>query len=495
MPRLLLFIFLLTGFSKLYSQSQTLGISKDFLKSSTDLQTVSLNNVIAYVSNNSDKKVDIVATDYSLKKKWNLVLDGYLHTAENLGGNILILASTDFTLFTRFNSEFKAYLINTSTGKILKEKMLYEGDNSYHTIPYALMSRDNKRFTLATRETGLKRTMKVGVGAIGLLYTIKKTTENGNKIKSFNVATFDENLEPIEKISPDLPEGNFVGVERTVNNDLYIAVAENKKGITISKYPAGKDVSAKTVTESFSVSGGLFGLDQLNEHVHFAADTINNNTVYIWGSFRTDNEFLTMFNRYDFESGNHKKFNKVFTQQDIRELEKLYTPVNKDLKKLSIAHPKFLKVKKAVIDDTGYYLVISDTQYSPASQSSPPSPFCDGIILFSLDKNLKEKSLLTIPRAYSGVYSAQYAMYKQNSKMYLLTSIGDRAQFLAAKINTESAKLESLQVIEPDNSGRADEPNLNNAVLTGNALILPAWDFKAAFGKIKFDVNLYQLRW
>jgi hypothetical protein len=492
----LLCLFAILCLSSVRAQVKTLNYKNEFFKGSTDLTSLRLSkNAVAFVSNDNDKDVEISCTDNSGNTKWTAKVNGYLQSAEVLGQNLLVLVSTDFTFFTRANSEYKAYLISQDKGAVIKSKVLFTGNNEYHTIPYVLVSKNKKTLTLATRETAVKRNVKVGLGAVGTLYTIKKTINQGNQVKSFNVLTYGENLEEIGAISPILPDGDFIGIQKTINDDMYIAVSENKKGITISQYLPNTEKSVKSVTEPFSYYGGLLGIGHLNEQISFFADTISNNGVYLTGSFKTGDDYITMFNRYDFAGNKHKRFKKSFTKTEVKGMEKSYVPVNKDFKKLKLADARSLELVKVVVHENGYFMMLTDYSHTTPGQYAPAMPYSEGIIVYNLDKELAIKTISTIPRSYLGKFKSCLNVYPKNNALYIMASQDNSANFILARINTNSGKLEDMQLSEPAKAGKTDYASLGNALITDNNIILPVFDFKLAMNKVKYDVQLYSLGW
>lgn len=69
------------------------------------------------------------------------------------------------------------------------------------------------------------------------------------------------------------------------------------------------------------------------------------------------------------------------------------------------------------------------------------------------------------------------------------------AKFVIGKINAQTGKLEMMQLTEPAKVGRTDYAGLDQAIISDNNIILPVLDRKLAIGKIKCDVQLYQLAW
>lgn len=479
------------------AQFKSIDSKKDFFKGSTSLTSLRLNKAaIAFVSNDSDKAVEIICTDNSSNKKWAARVEGYLQSAEVLGDNLLIMVSTDFTLFTKSNSTFKAYLINPDKGTIIKEKILFTGNNNYYTLPYVLISKDKKVLTLATRETAIKRNVKIAPGFVGAMYTLKKLSDQGNVIKAFNVLSYDENLVEKNAVSPVLPEGDFIGIQKTINDDIYVAVSQNKKGITISKYLPNTEKAIKSITEPYSYYGGFLNMGHLNESINFYADTINNNTVYISGSFKNGDDYITMFNKYDFASDKHKRFKKSFTKSEVKAMKKSYEPVNKEFKKLKLAEAKDFELAMIAIHENGYFMVLSDHRTTQATtMNSGLFHYSEGIIVYNLDQNLTIKTISTIPRDYLGKTPSSINLCVKDDYLYVFGSHEHHARFMVGKVNIATGKLEDVQSVEPAKANNSNFANLTNAIFSPSRIIMPVLDYKLAFGKIKFDVDLYQFSW
>lgn len=492
----LLIAFNLFVFYNTYSQVKTLNYKHDFFKGSTAITSVRLNkDAIAFVSNDGDKAVEITCTDNGTNIQWSTQLEGYVRDAKLLGENLLIIVSTDFTVMTSANSTYKAYLVGARKGNLLKSKVLFSGNNDFHTIPYVLISKDKKTLTLATRETAVKRNVKIGVGTLGALYTIKRTIDQSNKIKSFNVLTFDDNLEEKGAISPVLPDGDFIGIQKTLNDDMYIAVSQNKQGITISQYLPGSEKALKSINETFSYYSGMIGTEHLNEQIKFFADTLSGNAIYITGSFKTGDEYVSIFNKYDFVKNQHKRFKKVFNKSEIKEMEKAFKPVNKEFKKLSLGGPKCMELQEVVVHKDGYFLIISDESVTAPGQYSGPVPYSEGIIVYSLDRELIPKTISTIPRYFVGYPKPCLKIYLKDNSVYIFASHETHANFIIAKVNLISGKVENLQLTEPSKAGRTDYSQLSEAIMSDDRILLPVLDPKLSMLKVKSDIQLYQLAW
>lgn len=243
-----------------------------------------------------------------LKKVWSTNFPGYLKYASELGNNILVVFETDGTMMINTNSEFKAVLLNSANGEIVKESMLFKGNNDFLTFPYLMVTKDKKSFLLATRETGLKRNVKFGLGAIGAMYAIKKTDDQGNQTNSFIITKFDSNLNQIAQFSPDLPDGDFIGVDASSDNSIYLASVQDNSSINISKYNFGVKSPIKVLTENVSFNTGLLKMDRINKYLGFSIDTAKNNLAYVYGCFDSGDGNEMLLSRFNFVSGKVDEF-------------------------------------------------------------------------------------------------------------------------------------------------------------------------------------------
>ncbi len=483
--------------NSLLVQSQTTTKNTDFFKGSTAIQTFKSGNLLYLASNENDKAVKIICTSDNLGKNWEQTVEGYMQFTGSLDNKVLVVVSTDFTLFTRANSIYKAYVLDAKTGKMLKEKVIFSGNNDYFTYPEVIVAKDRKSFSLITRETSMKRNVKLAPGGLGAIVLAKKMSAENNKIRAFTVTSFNAGLDVTEALSPALPEGDFIGAVKTINNDLYVAVSQEKKGITIAKFDSGQEKASKTITEPFDHSAGTLGIAKLNQFVKLFADTINNNTVYLKGSFKNDDDFICMLHRYDFALMNHKKFSKTFTKADFKAMEKAYTPLNKEFKSLELGRSKDVELLKVLESDNGYLLIMGDVHDVPKTMGSnlPPTFAANGIIVYSVDKDFKLKSVSTVPRRYDQVLYPEISAYYKNGAWYLFLSHDYRANVILAKLNEFSGQLEEIKLIEPNKASKSDLPGLSQLLVTDSHLFLPVMDPKMAFGKTKFDVNLYDIEW
>ncbi|WP_207426712.1 hypothetical protein [Pedobacter sp. SYSU D00535] len=476
--------------------AQTINKTADLIEGSTGITTFKSGDQLYFASKDNDKAVKLVALSSSGAKKWEQSMEGYLQHAGCLGGKVLVVVSTDFTLFTRENSTYKAYLLDSKTGKIENQKLLFNGNDEYYTELDVVVGKDAKTFSLIIRETGVKRNVKVAPGALGAMVVAKKMANEAKEVRRFTTMSFNSSLEVIEALSPVVPAGEFIGAVKTLNNDLYIAVCDGKTGVSITRFEAGKEKPSKTVTDSYDYVGrGLLGGGTLGEQLRLFSDTINNNVVYISGSFQEKDEFVCVFNKYEFNSGNHKKFKKSFTRDEFKAFEKGYTPVNsKDFKSLELGSTKDVELLQILESDNGYLLLLSDVHKQQLG-AAPPTFKANGLLVYSMDKDLNIKSVTALPRKVNNRSTPEIQAHHKNGTWYVFASHEDKGRMLQAKVSSNSGKVEEIKLIEPPKVAGDSVGNISSMLFTDQGYFLPVLDMKTAFGKIKFDVDLYQISW
>ncbi|WP_207535654.1 hypothetical protein [Desertivirga arenae] len=430
-----------------------------------------------------------------MKKNWEQTVEGSLMFSTDLEDKILVIVSTDFAASVGGNnSTYKAFLLDARDGKVIHEKVIYEGNNDYLTVAEFVVSKNRKTFSLIARETSAKRNFIVAADANGSLWAARKMANNASAIRKFSVSAYDSHLATIDKVFPVLPDGDFIGAAKTINGDLYVAVSEEKKGITIAKFEAGKEEVSAMVLEPFGLSSGLQGQGSLN----LITDTHRNNTAYLTGGFTNGPEYTYILNKYDFGTNKEVSFRKSFRKADLKTLEKSFVPLNKQFSRLDLGSVSGLNLLSVAFPADGYLIALSDVRYLPGTPGSkiPPTYTANGILVYNLDSNFVVKSASAIPRAYGNVTRPSFRSDLRDNSWYLFASDEWKAKFAVAKINASSGKIEDLKMIAPEKVGKGHVPDLAEMTITDSQLFLPVKDPKPSLGyKLKYDVHMYRLDW
>ncbi len=449
------------------------------------------------MSAKNDKQVEIVSSTPGLKKNWEQTLEGSLMFGASLDDNILVVVSTDFAaMFGGNNSTYKATVLDSENGKVITERMIYMGDDDYLTISEFIVSKDKKSFSLLARETNTKRNFKFAQGAADALWITKTIQNNTNTIRRFSVSTYNTDLETIDSLLPIIPYGDFIGATKTINNDLYIAVSEEKKGVTLSKYDAGEEIPSTAIFEPYT--SGFSGERKRYNFLNLIADTQRNNTVYLTGAYAINEESIFIFNKYDFASNTRVGFRKSWKKADFQALEKSLTLMDKQSSALELGNVSGLQLLSVGFFNDNYLVALGDVRYLPAIPGNmlPATYTANGILVYNLDTNLIEKSVSAIPRIYGNLATPAFRSFIRNNSWYLFASDDWKARFTIAEVNALSGKVERLQKIAPEKAGKGQVPELAEMAISDNQLILPVKDVKMSLGnKRMYDIHLYQMSW
>jgi WD40 repeat protein len=488
----ILYLLLFTGLNfSGYAQVKETIFLPEVLKNVTGMRKVTLpNNNIAYISNDNDGKVEIDVYDTNLKSIWTKTFSGNSQAVTLFGDNLLFFETTDKTLMNGSNSEFKAFLINPTDGAILKQEILFSGNNNYVTIPYLLVCKDNKSFYFGIRETNLKRGVKIGFGVIATIATIKKIDDNGNKINSFRIKKFDNNLKETSEYYPDLQEGDLMNLALSPDEKLFIATSKDSE-IKVSKYDFTSPKPVKVLSEYVSFDSGLFKMDRVSNYLKITTDSVNKDVVYLVGTLDNRKASETIFNKYDFAKGNIKTFSQIYDKDMLKELEKSYTLSHPDLKKVSYLGTGGMKLEGFNIIEGNYYLCIGYNSLDMRPSSGPSFTNSMGLVFLKLDKNLDLQYSTAIPRMMNSVYSARISLVQKNNEFYLFTNHEKKGTFISCNINLADGKIKALQVISPSKAATFDISDVSNIHLVGKDIIIPLSENKVnSFGTPRANISL-----
>lgn len=470
-----------------------------YFSNSTQVRSFVCLGKIIMLSNENDREVKIVSSSKEMKKDWEQTLDGSLVFSGNLSDKILVVVSTDFTaMFGGNNSTYKAIILNPLDGNMIVEKVIYNGNNDYLTVPEFVISDNGKTFSLFARETSIKRNFKLAQVANDAPWLTGMIDLNVSKIRSFSVSTFNTELVTIDKVVPTMPPGIFIGAVKAINNDLYIAVSERDKGVIIAKYEAGKNNATSIMIEPYAPEFKQIAEPKRYQGYNLMVDTHRNNTVYLTGVFKSEAESFFIFNKYDFGNNNQIHFRKSWKKADFKALERSFMPVNKELSELELGNISGMRILGVAFSKDNYLVALGDVHGLPASQGGvlPATYTANGILVYRLDSDLVEKSVAAIPRSYSNEHLPSFKSYLNNNSWYLFASDKWKARFTVAKVDVSSGKTEDLRIIEPEKAGKGQVAGLSEMAITDDYLVLPVKDAKISFGnKQMYDIHTYSIGW
>ena len=145
-------ILILPGFAAAQSDNP---VSDDLYTDTRGISAVIyLNNDINVMEIlNNDESFDLIAVDGNMKVVWRTTLQGQVIGAGTYKNKIAVVAATQHSGLKGNNNTYKGFIIDPITGKTITEKVIYEDDNDYIEVPYALIN--NNYFKFGVRKTNV----------------------------------------------------------------------------------------------------------------------------------------------------------------------------------------------------------------------------------------------------------------------------------------------------------------------------------------------------
>ncbi|RZJ75198.1 MAG: hypothetical protein EOO47_20040, partial [Flavobacterium sp.] len=116
---------------------------------------------VAMIVNTANKEFGVTLIDENTKQLWQVQMEGHPLAISNYKDGILVIYSADKTFFGGVKNEYSAKILDSKSGKTIKEQKIYEGSPDYNEDPEFYFSGNGGGFTLISRETNLKKGLKV----------------------------------------------------------------------------------------------------------------------------------------------------------------------------------------------------------------------------------------------------------------------------------------------------------------------------------------------
>jgi hypothetical protein len=145
-------------------------IYKDFYSKSKEIPaSFILNDHVNIMTANKDNDTyDMIAVSDQMQVLWTTQMKGHPVFGAKFKGKILSVASTEYSGMKSSNNTYNGYVIDPATGKVLVEKVIYDGSSAYMAFPY-ISTGDGDYFKMAIRQTGMERRVHVTTPLIFIL--------------------------------------------------------------------------------------------------------------------------------------------------------------------------------------------------------------------------------------------------------------------------------------------------------------------------------------
>lgn len=410
----------------------------------------------------------IVNLDSKLTQKWLSPLTGFPLAVGKFKNNILIVAATDRSWFKSFSGSYKAILLDETSGKMLSEKIIYEGSQTFLEDPDFYFAKDGSYFKMTARLTGMKRKTN--------FFGVNRSDKDYRATQDFNIIEFDDNLSQRNKISPNMPPGESWNVSCSADGSFLITTMDKAAGkINVATYISSsadpiKTVSIPVTMRKSSDISGIYSTASTQPFISYAAFTYLN----------TDKEISLFVARIDFKNSTYKVTNEVFDNRHVKDLRNTFTPVNKKYDNLEFSQIDFLGVKH--IAEYGDKLLVS---VAPAfiQTSGRGSVAFEGSVLMNVyDQDLKQAFHQFIPRVYMSLSGegSKIAYSLKNNIFRLIANVKagslSSTSSLYAEMDFTNGKMLKMNKVPDDDIGSGHYVNPESVSWLDGSCIVPYLD-------------------
>jgi hypothetical protein len=468
-------------------------VLKDFYEKARSIpSSFILNDHVNIMQVNKDNEsFEMIAVNDQMQVLWKTELKGYILTGAKFKNKILAVASTDYSSIKSNNNTFKGYLLDPSTGKVLVDKVLFEGPVGYMTDPYVFTG-DGDFFKLAIRQNGMERRVHV---TTPILFMISNSySKQMNETRSLDVIDFNDQLEVINKYKPEIDKGDFINWRCNNSGDMFIGWL-NGTSLDFVKYNAGKNSPSNKVSsdvafkkENKDIPPGAF--------IFIEASKKTGSVLYYSLMYKdlTNKEMELGIGKLDFSSGKKQFVNEVFSKDHIKSLEKAFVPVNKKMDKPDLGSPKNLGVRG--IGENNGHLVISLSSRSSSQGTMGVWEQESSTLLNGYDTDLNLKYQQFIPSGYSFPNRLLPSGYYFNkNKLFVISNDKQGMTTMFATygvLDLTSGKWDKMIWLSKKKISNSDFAGSSSVLWYSNGLIVPYLDIKSGIGTTKYNITLQQ---
>ncbi|MEO6850780.1 MAG: hypothetical protein ABI166_09115 [Mucilaginibacter sp.] len=445
-------------------------------------------NIMEFKNDNED--YNIIAVDDQMQTLWNTPIQGDVISASKFKDKVLIVTSTEFSKIKSNNNTFKAYLLDPANGKVLIEKVIFDGPQDYLVFPFVFTG-DGNIFKFAVRQSSFERRLHVGLPGLFALISLDRYYKELRDTKDFDVIDFDEHLEPITKIKPVKNVGTFLDMTANNHGDLFINWF-NDGNMNIVKYEAGKGTPASQLSCAVTIDEGV--LHNFENHILISPSKKNYNVLYYALMFKnSDKEMELGIGKLDYSTGKSVYANELLTKDNIKELKKSFVPVNKKMDSPDLGYIKGMNVR--TLTEVGDRVIVTITSRSTVSGNYSVSELEYNILINAYDTDLKLKYQQLVPTSYACLNRLlPMGYYHDSDKFYVLSNDKHGINTFRGTysvFNLETGECEKMYWLTKKYIANYDLVGGSSALWFKNSFVVPYLHVKGMAGA-KFDVTLQQ---
>ncbi len=329
------------------------------------------NHGVAMTINTTNKKFGVTLIDDKTKQLWLVELDGHPLSINQYNGNIIIVYSADKTFFGGVKNEYSARILDVKNGNTIKEQKIYEGSADYHEDPEFYFSNERGNFTLISRETDLKKGLKVSLNPF--VDAISAAKEKFGTTRNYAILNFNENLQPSKIISPKFYQGQAFKHFLTESGNIVFAHYNGvEKQILFDFYNHTQDKPTSQVALKINDAKSF---DEISSELKYNP---LNQEYYVALFYETTSKAKKLVvGKIDFALGKMTTKEEVIDKDTFNGWSKNYTPVNKKLDDFKLSNYYYLNLagleivnNKVAVEFTSSFVERSRSYINYTSQSS-----------------------------------------------------------------------------------------------------------------------------
>jgi hypothetical protein len=414
-----LYLLLLPFFSIAQNDGEIL---KDFKKNSRNMVTQFQwdEHTWIFETNIDDNHFEIDAINDQMEIVWTAQLEGYVHYLGKFKGKVLTIASTEYKVFTSYNSTFKATLLDFKDGSTSVEKVIYDGPAETGAKVYGSQASDGGFFRFAIQQTGAERRAHISIAPLAV-FAINKMRDQSYQTKDLTIIDLDENLQTIKTVKPTIVDGVLFDVNFDAKGAAIFSWIK-EKNLTFTKYEIGKSSASATIEHAFEYKGGI----NKDPSYFFKSCMSKTNTDVLFYSIYCKNEdgdLQLNVSKVDFSKNKVQTVADVFTKKHISELEKAFVPVNKKLDKPDLGSVNDFQVLNIKEKDGKVVVGLMGTRAYSGSQPGVVKFFADAVMFNIYDMDLKPLYTALFPNKDSNFKIADPGFTIKNNVLYVIGNV------------------------------------------------------------------------
>jgi len=450
-------------------------------------------NTVAMIVDVDKADFGVVALSNTFTQKWLTELTGFPMAIGKFNKNILVIASTDRNYFKSFTNEFKAFILEEKTGKVISQKVIYQGNSDFVEAPDFFMAEDGSYFKMAIRLTGLKRKVHIGLPIIGFL-SMLKMDKDYNESQSYHMIDFNNQLDQIQKIEPDMPDGDIWNAFCSKDGSFIITAADaSKSKLNVATYQSNSPVPLKTIS---------IPIDAINQNDISSISYANSKNPlvnYIGICYKDLNkERSSLIARVDFSNGTYSSNKEIFNKQHINELQKSFVPANKKFDNLTFSDSKSMNIGHMEEFNDKLLVTISPKSTQFGMQGASAS---EGSVLMNVyDANLKPLYHQFLPRDYVSTpmkEGSEVSFHLKDNILHILANQKDGMMSVAtmyAEMHIQTGEISKISLLSKKDIKNSYYANTESISWLNDSFVVPFVEHMRLLTK-KVDIQLLQLKY